>query len=77
MTIDNYDLSETLDTKSAATLLRHSAQTLRRWRMEGKGPKFLKVGNGKSSVFYRKEDLKAWMDKHVKLLSSNAEGKTA
>lgn len=52
-----------LTTLEAAAFLRLSPRTLERFRVEGTGPPFLKVGSGKRSrVLYRSTDLKAWLD---------------
>ena len=40
-----------------------STQTLARWRMEGFGPPFVKLGRG---VFYRAGDLRAWIESCVR-----------
>jgi predicted site-specific integrase-resolvase len=48
-----------LDPKSAATYLQVASQTLARWRVEGVGPPFLKLG---TSVRYDKSDLDSWLD---------------
>lgn len=42
-----------------ARFLSVSVAALRRWRLEGRGPRFLKLG---SAVRYRQEDVKAWLD---------------
>lgn len=49
----------TMTTKEAAEYLGFSEISLRRWRMKGTGPKFLKLGLRR--VRYRKEDLDAWV----------------
>ncbi len=38
-------------------------QTLARWRHEGNGPLFVKLGR---RVFYRSGDLKAWIEKRTR-----------
>jgi len=43
--------------KEVAKLLNVSLACLRRWRLEGRGPKFRKFG---SLVRYRGEDVEAW-----------------
>jgi len=42
----------------AAALLLLSVRTLQRWRVEGRGPRFLKLGK---IVVYRRDDLEAWL----------------
>lgn len=39
--------------------LNVSVASLRRWRLQGRGPLFIKVG---SLVRYRPEDLESWLD---------------
>lgn len=41
-----------------AELLSVSALTLRKWRWEGKGPKFIKAGR---KVLYREQDIENWV----------------
>lgn len=45
--------------KGAAIVTSLPESTLNRWRSEGKGPKFGKLGR---RVFYRDEDLTAWLN---------------
>ncbi len=47
-----------LTTQQAAWLLRVSHKTLQRMRVEGRGPKFVKIGR---CVRYRQADLLAWI----------------
>ena len=50
---------ETLLTEEdVATQLHVSIASLRRWRLERRGPQFIKVG---SLVRYRPEELEAWL----------------
>ena len=52
-------LADLSDQDTAALFLgRMSARTLERWRLEGRGPKFVKLGK---RVFYRREDLEAFV----------------
>lgn len=44
----------------AAQYLRKSEGTLRNWRYQGKGPKWLVVGG--HEVRYRQEDIDRWLD---------------
>ena len=41
-----------------AELVHHSPKSLERWRLEGCGPKFLRVGR---KPLYRLSDVKAWL----------------
>jgi predicted DNA-binding transcriptional regulator AlpA len=47
-----------------------SQRTLQRWRLEGVGPKFLKLGR---LVRYRKSDLDRWADAQLRTSTSQAE----
>ena len=47
-----------LTTEQAAWLLRITRKTLERMRVEGRGPKFVKIGR---CVRYRQRDLLTWI----------------
>ncbi|MDP3719346.1 MAG: helix-turn-helix domain-containing protein [Acidobacteriota bacterium] len=47
----------------AAAILRTPTRNLARWRSEGNGPKFLKIGR---RVAYRDRDLDAWLDRQTR-----------
>jgi predicted DNA-binding transcriptional regulator AlpA len=47
-----------LNEHDVARLTKMSVASVRRWRLFGKGPKFLKLN---SAVRYRSEDLQAWL----------------
>jgi excisionase family DNA binding protein len=47
-----------LTTQQAAALLQLSPRTLRRWRVEGKGPPFIRLGSRR--VRYRREAVMDW-----------------
>ncbi|NOC91929.1 AlpA family transcriptional regulator [Ruegeria sp. HKCCD6604] len=49
-----------LTTKQAARLLRLSPQTLEKWRTQGVGPNFVKLGN--KSVRYCSHAIEAFID---------------
>lgn len=49
-----------LTTAEAAEYIGFSEISLRRWRSQGTGPKYLKLGARR--VRYRREDLDAWVD---------------
>ena len=51
-------MSELLNETEVAKKLRVSLACLRRWRLEKRGPMFLKIG---SLVRYQQEDLDAWL----------------
>lgn len=51
-----------LTSKETAELLRISKRTLERMRVEGGGPRYLKVGPGKRSrVLYRQDEVLRWL----------------
>ncbi len=52
-----------LNSEEAARILRLSARTLERMRVEGSGPKYLKAGRGtRARVLYRPADLDQWLE---------------
>lgn len=54
-----------LTTIEVAGLLRISRRTLERMRVEGTGPRYLKVGPGKRSrVLYRQQDVMEWLGRY-------------
>jgi hypothetical protein len=59
---------ELLTPDQTSAKLKIAKQTLARWRVEGKGPKFVRLGN---RVFYRAGDVEAFVTGHV--FSSTAE----
>lgn len=48
-----------LHEKEAAEQCGVAVNTLRRWRWEGKGPRYLKLGR---AVRYKESDLETWLD---------------
>jgi len=48
-----------LNEHDVARLIALSVASLRRWRILGQGPKFLKIG---AAVRYREEDVLDWLD---------------
>jgi len=50
----------TLDTDEAAVFLHMTPATLRFWRHKGTGPRYFRLGGHK--VFYKHEDLEAWVE---------------
>lgn len=52
-----------LTSNEAADLLRLSRRTLERWRLEGSGPRYIKLGAGKRSrVVYRESEIVSWVN---------------
>ena len=57
---------ELLVSKAAARYLRVSPRTLERWRVDGTGPRFRKLGPGKrAKVVYPLSELTAWLARHA------------
>ncbi len=54
--------AQLLDEKDVAEVFRISRQTLRVWRMNGRGPIFIRVGR---CIRYRREDLDVWLEKQA------------
>ena len=54
---------ETLKVAAAAERLGLSPSTLNKWRVQGCGPKFVKLGR---SVAYRPADIDAWLAEQVR-----------
>jgi len=53
---------EYMTTEQAADYLKLSPKTLERYRVEGKGPSFHKLGNGKRArVLYKVDDIEIWL----------------
>ena len=48
---------------AAAEYLRLSTSTLNKWRLQGDGPPFLKLGR---AVVYRLQDLDDWLGQNVR-----------
>lgn len=66
---------EYLKPAEAAAFLRVSQPTLMRWRASGTGPRFVKIGplgRGRGTVLYRVEDLRAFLDEHMRVSTSEA-----
>lgn len=55
-----------VDTFGAAKLTGIAPNTLRFWRMEKRGPRYIKPGGRK--VVYAVDDLRAWMATQAKLV---------
>lgn len=52
-----------LTSNEAAEVLRISRRTLERMRVDGSGPRYIKVGAGKRSrVLYRESEIETWLN---------------
>lgn len=61
-------MSQLLNPSNTAQMLCISELTLRKWRWEGNGPSFIKVGR---KVAYRLEDIQEWVEKRVRRSTSD------
>jgi predicted DNA-binding transcriptional regulator AlpA len=69
-TVDNADrLDQLLNETHASGLIGFSVNTLRNWRVSGKGPQFVKIS--KRAIRYRRRDLNSWAEE--RLVSSTSE----
>jgi predicted DNA-binding transcriptional regulator AlpA len=54
--------SPLLSSPEAARYLGIAPQTLRKWRLQGKGPRYVRLGDSpRSRVMYRLADLEVWL----------------
>lgn len=60
----------TLRVIAAAAHLGLSVSTLNKWRVQGRGPRFLKLGR---AVCYRIQDLDAWLEAQIKSSTSECD----
>ncbi len=57
-------MDELLNPKEVAALLKVAVGTLARWRIEGTGPPFRKIGDGKRPrIRYERSKVEAWSAK--------------
>jgi hypothetical protein len=56
------DLDDLLTTALAAAMLGVKPDTMHQWRWNGKGPKYLKLGDGKrAAIRYQRSELVRWL----------------
>ncbi len=58
---DDTSLFQTAD---LARFLGMKAQSIRKWRLTGKGPAYVRLGGPGGRVAYRRCDVDAWMAQH-------------
>jgi predicted DNA-binding transcriptional regulator AlpA len=63
-------LDRLLNEKEAAEFLGYSIRALQNWRLRGGGPRFVKVSS--RSVRYRRRDLLAWIEEHLRSSTSES-----
>jgi predicted DNA-binding transcriptional regulator AlpA len=52
---------------AAAQVIGVTTKHLARWRMTGKGPRFIKLGAApQSQIRYRRSDIDAWLDEQAR-----------
>ena len=56
-----------LKVTEAASYLGLSPNTLNKWRTQGCGPQYIKLGR---SIGYRVSDLEGWLDSHIRSSTS-------
>jgi predicted DNA-binding transcriptional regulator AlpA len=56
------EIAKLMDTAEAAVYLRLATQTLAKWRSQGRGPSFVRLGG---SVFYRLSELDQFIEAGV------------
>ncbi|CAA7627355.1 conserved hypothetical protein [Candidatus Terasakiella magnetica] len=52
-------MKEYLSTKEMAKIIKLSTRTIERLRLNGKGPKFYKIGK---AIRYRRDEVEAWAE---------------
>ncbi len=57
-------IEEMLTGPEAAKAINLNPFTLARWRMQGKGPKYIRLGGRKGRTRYRRSDVEAWLEAH-------------
>ena len=60
-------MSDLLHPRQVAERYGITPETLSNWRREGKGPRFIRLGDGpRPRAMYRLQDVIDWESKHVK-----------
>ncbi len=62
-----------VSTTELAGILNVKVQTIRKWRLYGKGPGYIRFGNKYGRVLYRSQDIEEWLKNNK--FSSTAEEK--
>ena len=63
MATANNTLETLLNERDVARITGMSVASVRRWRLFGQGPKYLKIG---AAVRYKPEDISAWLESRPK-----------
>lgn len=73
MATPEFPLDQRMTQEETARYLGKSIFTLRRWRNEGKGPKYVRLGRAHSNtVFYTLSDLDDFIRQHTVASSDHA-----
>lgn len=67
-TLEPATLGQLLNNDQTADLLGVSRRTLPVWRIQGRGPNFIKIGK---LVRYKREEIDAWIDANTHESTSN------
>ena len=65
-------MKQLMTTKETSAYVRHAVQTLAKWRVYGKGPRWVKMGR---SVFYDRSELDLWIDANTRRSTSEERGR--
>lgn len=65
---DRAYLDQLVNEHEAAQALGFTIRALQNWRVRGGGPKFVKIS--RRSVRYRRRDLLAWIEAHIRANTS-------
>ena len=64
---DGRNLPVLLTTEELAAMLRVSARTIEDWRLDRKGPHFIKMGIGKTArILYPLKEVEIWMQQRLR-----------
>jgi excisionase family DNA binding protein len=63
-------MNKLLSTKEVAEILGVEVQTIRKWRMDGSSPKYLRYGKLKGRCMYRQEDIQSWIEEKLRISTS-------
>lgn len=59
----------------AAQMLGISPRTLANWRVQGRGPAYVRIGKNRSPVLYRVGDVESWLES--RLIDGESKAKTS
>lgn len=59
----------------AARMLGISPRTLANWRVQGRGPAYVRLGKNRSPILYRVSDIESWLES--RLIGGDTKAKTS